>query len=91
MTRTSVEELVEALRLRYVRARRDEKTCILNEFVAVTGYHRKAAIRQLRGGRRRKGNKRQGRPPVYTPDVVAAREACANRTVQPLPLLRDAR
>jgi hypothetical protein len=72
MTRTSVEELVEALRLRYVRARRDEKTCILNEFVAVTGYHRKAAIRRLRGGRRRKGNKRQGRPPVYTPDVVAA-------------------
>jgi hypothetical protein len=72
MTRTSVEELVEALRLRYVRARRDEKTCILNEFVAVTGYHRKAAIRRLRGGRRRKRNKRQGRPPVYTPDVVAA-------------------
>jgi hypothetical protein len=72
MTKTSVEELVKAVRLRYVRASRDEKTCMLDEFVAVTGYHRKAAIRRLRGRRRRKSNKRQGRPPVYTPEVVAA-------------------
>lgn len=62
MTRTSVEESVEALRLRYVRAGQDEKRCILDEFVAVTGYHRKAAIRRLRGRRRWKGNKQQGRP-----------------------------
>jgi hypothetical protein len=71
MTRTSVEELVEAVRPRYVRGSRSDKASILDEFVAVTGYHRKAAIRRLRGGRRR-SRKRQGRPPVYTPDVVAA-------------------
>jgi hypothetical protein len=28
--------------------------------------------RRLRGAKRRKGTKRKGRPPVYTPDVVAA-------------------
>jgi len=66
-----VEELVEAVRPRYVRGSRSNKTSILGEFVAVTGHHRKAAIRCLRG-RRRRSRKRQGRPPVYTPDVVAA-------------------
>jgi hypothetical protein len=74
MTRTSVEELVEAVRLRYVKASRGQKSQILDEFVAVTGFHRKAAIRRLTGRRRRSG-KRQGRPPVYTPDVVAALRA----------------
>jgi hypothetical protein len=71
MTRMSVEELVEAVRPRYVKANRGRKSQILDEFVAVTGFHRKAAIRRLVGQRRRSG-KRQGRPPVYTPDVVAA-------------------
>ena len=74
MTRTSVEELVEAVRPRYVKANRGRKSQILDEFVAVTGFHRKAAIRRLVGRRRRSG-KRQGRPPVYTPDVVAALRA----------------
>ena len=74
MTRTSVEELVEAVRPRYVKADRSQKSQILDEFVAVTGFHRKAAIRRLRGGRRRTG-RRRGRPPVYTPDVVAALRA----------------
>ena len=74
MTRMSVEELVEALRPRYINAIRSEKSRILDEFVAVTGFHRKAAIRRLRGGRR-KSRKRRGRPPVYTPEVVAALRA----------------
>lgn len=71
MTRTSVDELVRAVRPRYGKANRSQKSQILDEFVAVTGFHRKAAIRRLRGDRRRR-RKRQGRPPVYTPDVVAA-------------------
>jgi hypothetical protein len=61
------------------------KTRILNEFVAVTGHHREAAIRRLRGRRRRKDNKRQG--PVYTPDVVAALrevwEICGRKRLAP--------
>jgi len=74
MTRTSVEELVKAVRPRYVKANRSRKSQILDEFVAVTGFHRKAAIRRL-GGRRRRTGRRRGRPPVYTPDVVAALRA----------------
>ncbi|QAA75905.1 MAG: Mobile element protein [Candidatus Bipolaricaulis sibiricus] len=72
MTQASVAEVVGALRARYLRARRGDKTMILDEFVALTGYHRKAAIRVLRNGRRPQGRNRRGRPRVYTPDVKAA-------------------
>ena len=72
MTQASVAEVVGALRPRYLRAKRGDKTRILDEFVALTGYHRKAAIRVLRNGRRPKGRNRRGRPRVYTPDVKAA-------------------
>ena len=72
MTQASVAEVVRALRPRYLRARRKDKTRILDEFVALTGYHRKAAIRVLRNGRKPKEWSRRGRPRVYTPDVKAA-------------------
>jgi hypothetical protein len=41
-------ELVAAIGGRYRASRRAERTKILDEFVAVTGYHRKHAIRLLR-------------------------------------------
>lgn len=44
------DELVEALSRRYGMSGRAEKTRILDEFVAVTGFHRKHAMRLLRGG-----------------------------------------
>jgi len=47
MTQASIAELVESWRPRYLKASRGEKTLILNEFVALTGYHRKSAIRLL--------------------------------------------
>jgi hypothetical protein len=37
-------ELIEAIRLRYTNATKEEKHRILDEFVAVSGYHRKHAI-----------------------------------------------
>ena len=40
-------ELVEALRERYKVAGKTEKSRILKEFTAVSGYHRKHAIRLL--------------------------------------------
>ncbi|MEM3658350.1 MAG: hypothetical protein QXQ66_08060 [Candidatus Hadarchaeum sp.] len=40
----SIRELVESLRLRYLRASRREKIRILDEFVALTSYHRTSAI-----------------------------------------------
>ena len=72
MTQASIAELVESWRPRYLRASRKEKTLILNEFVALTGYHRKSAIRLLRNGRKPKHLDRRGRPRIYTPDVKAA-------------------
>ena len=44
------DELVGALSQRYGMSGRAEKTRILDEFVAVTGFHRKHAMRLLRGG-----------------------------------------
>ena len=43
------EELVAAIGNRYAGSGRGEKTRILDEFVAVTGFHRKHAMRLLRG------------------------------------------
>jgi hypothetical protein len=45
------EELVAATSGRYRASTRDEKKRILDEFVAVTGFHRKPAMRLLRRGR----------------------------------------
>lgn len=42
-------ELVAAIRVRYQTAARAEKQKILDEFVAVTGFHRKHAVRILGG------------------------------------------
>jgi hypothetical protein len=47
MTLNSVKEYVAAIRSRYLKANKEEKGKILDEFVKVTGYHRKAATRLL--------------------------------------------
>ena len=48
VTRTSIHEYVAAVRARYIEADKQERGRILDEFCAVTGYHRKAACRVLR-------------------------------------------
>jgi hypothetical protein len=48
------DELVAAIVERYGRSNRAERGRILNEFVAVTGFHRKHAARLLSGGLRRR-------------------------------------
>jgi len=70
VTRKSIEELLKAWRARYLKANRKEKAKILDEFVALTGYHRKAAIRAFR--RKPRATDRRGRPRVYTNEVKAA-------------------
>jgi hypothetical protein len=73
VTRTSIHEYVATQRPRYLAASRREKRRILDEVVAVTGYHRKAALRRLhRPPRMIPRAARTGRPRVYGPDVVAA-------------------
>ena len=46
---TTRKELVEALRVRYRDANYGVRVKILDEFAALTGYHRKHAIRLLGG------------------------------------------
>ena len=67
MGRKSIEELVKAWGPRYRMASRKEKTRILDEFVAVTGYHRKSAIRAFT--RKAKATDRRGWPRIYTNEV----------------------
>ena len=71
MTRGSVKEYLKVMQARYLKATRKEKSRLLDEFVQVTGYHRKAAIRLLR--RRRQGTpaNRVGRPKEYGLEVQA--------------------
>ena len=72
MTQASIAELVESWQRRYLKASHDEKTLILNEFVALTGYHRKSAIRLLR--KRKKAE--APRPPRKTADLHPGCEGC---------------
>ena len=75
MTRASLREYAAVQRLRYQQATRAEKHELLNEIVAVTGLHRKAAIRLLtRLPRTRSEPGPGGRPRLYGPEVAAAAE-----------------
>lgn len=74
MSQRSKHELVEAIWPRYLKANRAQKTQILNEFVAATGYHRKHAIRLLKHGPRPKRGKKTGRKKVYHGEVVKVLE-----------------
>src|SRR5580658_5190937 len=47
VSKSARKEIVEALRKRYEQASKTEKGMILGEFAAVTGFHRKHAIRIL--------------------------------------------
>jgi len=72
-------EYAQAVKERYLHSSRKEKAKILDEFVAATHLHRKAAIRLLNrlngsraSGTGTAGRKRRGRPPEYDVAVVAA-------------------
>jgi integrase-like protein len=66
MTRQAIEEYAAAMRARYWPAGRGERGALLDEFCAVTGFHRKAAIRALRRAPAARGPQRRpaaaGRP-----------------------------
>ena len=64
MTRGSVMEYAAAVRGRYLAGGKKEKGEILDEFMKVTGYHRKAAIRVLLK-KLRCSPGRRGRPRRY--------------------------
>ena len=72
MTRRSILEYADAVRPRYLAASKKEKTRILDEFTAVTGLHRKAAIRLLNRRSEPESRRRRGRPRFYGLEAVAA-------------------
>ena len=73
MTRASLREYAAVQRERYQHATRAEKHRLLDEMVAVTGIHRKAAIRLLRRAPRPRSTPGPGgRPREYGPAVAAA-------------------
>lgn len=91
------EELVEAIRMRYSGAARSEKARILDEFVAVTGFHRKHAMRLLRDVKEKSRGPRPERR-IYgdaTRQALiilweAADRICVKRLRPLIPLLLDA-
>src|SRR5262249_57636896 len=73
VTRASLREYAAVQRPRYQQAPRAEKHRLLDEIVAVTGLHRKAAIRLLRRApRARPSPGPGGRPREYGPEIAAA-------------------
>lgn len=70
MSLRSRKELTETIRNRYLKASKDKKGQILDEFIASTGYHRKYAIRLLRQGSKPKGIKKKGKQKKYQGEVV---------------------
>jgi hypothetical protein len=75
VTRRSTLEYAQALRPRYQKASKEEKTEMLDEFTEVTGLHRKAAIRLLNRVSYPRLNKRRGRQRKYGSEVGEALKA----------------
>jgi len=71
MTRGSILEYIRAVHSRYIRAQKNEKGKILDEFVTITGHHRKSAIRALGSKSHFKKDDRRGRPRKYGSMVAA--------------------
>ena len=74
MSQRSKREMIEAIRPRYMKAKKAGKVQILDEFVATTGYHRKYAIRVLKHGPKPKGLKKPGRRKKYQGEMVQVLE-----------------
>ena len=70
MSQGSKRKLVETIRPRYLKAPRTEKSSSIDEYIAITGNHRKYAIRLLRRGYPARKKKKSGRKKKYQGEVV---------------------
>jgi hypothetical protein len=74
MSQNSKKELVETIQPRYQKATRNEKRQILDELVAITGYHRKHAVRILNQWVGKRYPKKPGPIRIYQGEVVIVLE-----------------
>jgi hypothetical protein len=74
MSQGSKKEYLETIRPRYRKANKTEKQKILDEFVAVTGFHRKYAVRVLNSPGVKERRKKPGPRRIYAGEVVTALE-----------------
>ncbi len=92
------DELVAAVIKRYASGEQGEKTRILDEFVAVTGFHRKHAMRVLRGGQAKRWSAPRPTRRIYDEAVrdalvviwEASDRVCGKRLKPLLPILVEA-
>ena len=95
---TARDELVNALARRYAVGSRHEKTRILDEFVAITGFHRKHATRLLRSGPSIRGPETRSTKRIYDDAIrealvvlwEASDRICGKRLKALIPTLVDA-
>jgi hypothetical protein len=95
---TTRRELIEAVAARYRAAGRNEKREILDEFVKVTGFHRKHAIRVLKRSPRPESREPRQRTRIYDEAVrealtivwEVADRICGKRLCPVIPGLVDA-
>jgi hypothetical protein len=98
LDRDTQQELTAAVSARYRRSTKVEKALILDEFIAITGYHRKHAIRVLNSGTPQRQEGRRGRASVYDEAVQqalivlweASDRICGKRLKPLIPLLISA-
>jgi hypothetical protein len=89
------QELLQAVTVRYQGAAAEAKGRILDEFVALTGYHRKHALRLLNGRVQADPRKKRGRSRLYDEAVhqalivlwEASDRVCGKRLKPLLPIL----
>jgi len=74
VTRSSIREYANAIKVRYQKGTKKQKGQILDEFTKATGLHRKASIRLL-NRRLVSKKKRSGRPVRYGIEVIQALRA----------------
>lgn len=94
---TTRKELIAALSKRYKIASRSDKGRLLDDFTAITGYHRKHAIRVLSGSSGAVKSEPK-RSPYYNNQVVeplillweASDRICSKRLKPMIPILLDA-
>ena len=97
MSPRSKKEYLEAIAKRYKKATKAQKQLILDEFCAATQYHRKHAIRMLKGFKRftKPQPKPRGPKPLYdSPELLkvlrkiwlSANQPCSTRLKASLPL-----